>query len=398
MCTMFWIISFSLFVHVNGDRRVCDFNVDVVKDCDAVITKPLNLKSAQLKNVNIDLLCERGVFCINILNVATVNMLNTNIKCSKGTFGIKVENSMLSMGSSSISSCDVGVNATSFSTLSFLNSTFSGIDSDNFNLAAVVGKNGQAIWISDCTFKDNGRAVMSVFVDKTVISNTDFYNNRKSGPVSLGGSALHINGGNVSLDQVRCEYNSFFFGEGGTIFIKNAVEINILRSKFNHNSIRHAGSISGGGLYALFSGPLTVLDTEFSNNTAAADYGGAYGGGMAVYGTHTKLVNVTFNGNTAKTIVDGGFSSGGGLFHKNGNISITDSLFTENTATHYGGMMYCTDSPGKIFNTSGQDNTVEDVVCDKAELLMDKYSICNIPTVRSHNGDCVVQMEIKRVP
>ena len=126
----------------------------------------------------------------------------------------------------------------------------------------------------------------------------------------------------------------------------------------------------GGGLLNIGGGTLTLTNCTISGNTAVKSTGGSYypgnGGGIANYG-NMILTNCTISGNTARN--DGGalFNStnryngpdlfpaiatltncsvggnmatrGGGLFNK-GTTTLTNSSFTNDLATHYGGGLY----------------------------------------------------------
>ena len=81
----------------------------------------------------------------------------------------------------------------------------------------------------------------------------------------------------------------------------------------------------GGGLYAKTSGRVTLTNNIFSGNTASIDGGGSY-----VYCTRGALTDNTFSGNTA---TDG---YGGGAYVY-GACPLTNNIFSGNTASIGGG-------------------------------------------------------------
>jgi len=85
------------------------------------------------------------------------------------------------------------------------------------------------------------------------------------------------------------------------------------------------GKITGtGGGIYNYSGTLTVTNSTFSDNSAT------YGGGIYNEGTLT-VTNSTFSGNSA--------TYGGGIYNQ-GTLTVTNSTFSGNAATTYGGGIY----------------------------------------------------------
>ncbi|MHC5006119.1 MAG: right-handed parallel beta-helix repeat-containing protein, partial [Planctomycetota bacterium] len=80
----------------------------------------------------------------------------------------------------------------------------------------------------------------------------------------------------------------------------------------------------------------TVTDCLFSGNSAAAE-----GGGMYNYVSNPTVTNCTFSGNSAGPWGDGNGGSGGGMCNQYSSPTLTDCTFSGNTTTpFYGGGMY----------------------------------------------------------
>jgi predicted outer membrane repeat protein len=88
------------------------------------------------------------------------------------------------------------------------------------------------------------------------------------------------------------------------------------------------GTNAGGGIYNDRGATLTVTDSTFSGNTATD-----YGGGIFNYDGTLTVTNSTFSGNTTESV-------GGGIYNYTGPLTVTNSTFSGNTA----------DSGGGIFN------------------------------------------------
>jgi hypothetical protein len=109
-----------------------------------------------------------------------------------------------------------------------------------------------------------------------------------------------------------------------------------------------------GGVYANFqSGQLTISDSTISNNTA-----GNEGGGLDLVATNTSIVNTTIDGNRS----DG--DGGGGIFSEDFDETSGSHLLTISNATisgnhaKWGGGLYATSAyfPVEIFNSTISGN------------------------------------------
>ncbi|EFJ48293.1 hypothetical protein VOLCADRAFT_91056 [Volvox carteri f. nagariensis] len=168
------------------------------------------------------------------------------------------------------------------------------------------------------------------------LRNVDFRGNM----VDTGDSgALYASGWDVSLDGGEFTQNMKGWSSdnslGGAMSVRNCpMAIQISNVKYQENT-----GIYGGALGADWCS-LTLRNVEFTQNSADTDGGGLYVGCISSWGTQGRdksaythiLTNVTFKGNSA------GIGSGGGLLVDCGNITMTDSSLTENSAFTAGGI------------------------------------------------------------
>ncbi|MFC1766590.1 hypothetical protein ACFL6U_31495, partial [Planctomycetota bacterium] len=100
----------------------------------------------------------------------------------------------------------------------------------------------------------------------------------------------------------------------------------------NNSALRY-----GGGVFTRFGNRSRISNCTFLDNSAGA------GGGMTVSpGSRTVLVNCRFYGNVAiARIVDGRhytYGDGGGLYHNESSVKLTNCQFVKNTAENGGGL------------------------------------------------------------
>ena len=120
-----------------------------------------------------------------------------------------------------------------------------------------------------------------------------------------------------NLNNVLISNNSAI--EGGGIFIRNSSN-----PILNNITLEQNNASYGGGLYCYDSSP-QIIHSNIQNNTASHD-----GGGMQFSNNSGALLeNLTVSGNVSQ-------NNGGGIFCcGNSNITINNSIFTENRAIDY---------------------------------------------------------------
>ena len=165
-----------------------------------------------------------------------------------------------------------------------------------------------------------------------LMTNTDFVNNTAggvggadvSGDVTLLGGRFENNqsscvgglasGGNLIMNGTEFISNTSIFCNGGAAATGNA---NVTDGLFENN---HGNT--GGGLGV--GGDLILTDTVFISNSSIN------GGGGAIVGGNATLYGGLFKNNHSNT-------HGGGLILWNGGLTISDTVFINNSAVHCGG-------------------------------------------------------------
>ncbi|QDT99961.1 choice-of-anchor Q domain-containing protein [Gimesia aquarii] len=238
-----------------------------------------------------------------------------------------------------------------------------------------IRNNSGSLTVVNCSFSENtalnqGGAIYSVggqlsivnshFVDNSANFGGGIYNIAAFSELTITNSTYSGNeaewyGGGIynesgSILVTNSEFSENSAGIGGGIyntnfsFSSNPGIVTIRDTTFNKN---HSGS-SGGGIY----NHETVLTLEKSIFTQNTSFGN--GGGISNSLGKLSIQTCTFIGNSAEI-------SGGGIESKNGfasyhpyrtdSITISDSIFSENTALKEGGGIFSSHGEISIFDT-----------------------------------------------
>ena len=238
---------------------------------------------------------------------------------------------------------------------SITNCTFENYVATDYGRAlSVIVPDGGNVSITNCIFHYNSGAIL---LDGTnlnaIITNCTFENNNDGG-------ALKVHGyfGNVSITNCTFQNNSAL-SEGGALKVHGYFcNVSITNCTFQNNSaLSEGGAIhastgnaifanctfhynsAGGGpggamLLKMLNGDVSITNCIFENNSATID-----GGAMRVNGTDGIIIitNCTFQNNSASAGTGGAMS----LDVRIGNFSLTDCKFQNNNA-HFGGALYIT--------------------------------------------------------
>ena len=122
--------------------------------------------------------------------------------------------------------------------------------------------------------------------------------------------------------------------------------VNINNCQFINNA--EINGDGGGAIFIYGSGDLNISNSIFSGNISDSSQGG---GAIDVNGGNVTITNSTFTGNTAT-------SNGGAInFSSSGNLEISDSTFNGNRATQGGGSIYSNNGNLTIDSSSFLGNT-----------------------------------------
>ena len=126
---------------------------------------------------------------------------------------------------------------------------------------------------------------------------------------------------------------NFEFGGGG-IYNGDGATLNLIRSTVSDN---RSENNPGGGVYGFFNSTLNITDSTISGNVAEVDVAG----GIRSLGNAT-IVNSTISGNVSTAW------HGGGIFHTDGLLEMTNSTVTDNFAPAgtAAGIVVATFAPG----------------------------------------------------
>jgi hypothetical protein len=141
--------------------------------------------------------------------------------------------------------------------------------------------------------------------------------------------------GVVVLDDVRVDNNSAS-GAGGGIFVASGSDVTITNSSAELNN---AGT-DGGGIYVSASADIRINNIIFANNTAGSNGGGIYTDDAAsvLIGAPTCTPTPPPGQGTNFISNNTAFSGNGGGLWTAGNVIITYSNFSDNTAISGGGI------------------------------------------------------------
>jgi len=125
-------------------------------------------------------------------------------------------------------------------------------------------------------------------------------------------------------------------GQDVTISGNNAVRVFTVNSGVTFNldtlTVSNGNANIGGGIFVDDNATLTVSDSVFSGNTASGWGGGVYGGAIHNRGALTV---------SGSTFSDSSAGDGGGIYNAGGAVILNDSTFTDNSARWYlGGGIY----------------------------------------------------------
>jgi hypothetical protein len=255
--------------------------------------------------------------------------------------------------------------------ITITNSIISNNESENGHGGGI--RSTFSLYITDSTIRNNksSRNGGGILANRIVLINSIINNNviGPDGPTREGGGINVTTSGLIENSTIR--NNSITNGPGGGIFIGTNATVTISQSQIMTNVVLgNSTANDGGGIYSESNQTVTIIDTSIKGNKADFSGGGIYNDsqvgqmdlervsirqnvaeshGAGIYNVgNLDLLNVTLTGNRAVGMFN---EEGGGIYHQNAFLRITNTTIAENTA-EYG---------GAIFKTSGNvflNNTI----------------------------------------
>ena len=181
----------------------------------------------------------------------------------------------------------------------------------------------------------------AIYAQIITVNMSAFYNNVARDSRYYSGGAIY--GETVTVDNSEFSYNTAF-SPGGAIY---GATVTVDRSTFNHNAALTGGAIHGTRV--------AVERSVFSNNTANSSAGAIHCDGNLQVSSTTVDNNRAINGNGGAIYVR--------LYYGNGNASVTNCQFINNTVSGDGGAIHVMIYSGNISvancqlinNTAGGD-------------------------------------------
>ena len=298
----------------------------------------------------------------------------------------------------------VGIDDESDTTVTFDGCSFTNNSAPNENGGAVYMQTGNKVWgpiqFNNCTFNGNsagnannegGGAIYALEGDMIVsvtgcvftnnsgydggviamrgdnngatvqIFDSQFYNNSATG--DAGGAVYSDSYGKGNKTIVS---NCWFEGntansQGGALYIQDADGLDIIGCTFPTNQATTQGGHAWVDVNAGYT--CNIIGSHFTNGAAGQDGGAIAFRSVNENDTHI-ISNCTFNGNVAGT---GSGHDGGAIYaEEGGSLTVSDTVFTNNTAGGHGGaialngtdngMYLVADSTVDFFNNvAGQD-------------------------------------------
>ncbi len=289
---------------------------------------------------NIDISAKGNVqdgYGSGILNTGTIKSLTNNTYSGNKAYnggglynsGIidAIENEVYSNNSATLA----GGAITNLATINTINATFTNnsvTDENSFGGAIFnSGKIGSINGIFDGNTSTSGGGAIANFVTINTI-NATFTNNSTTDENSFGGTIF--NSGKIGSINGIFDGNTSTSGGGAIV---NVGEISSISGKFTNNQAKVAGgAILTGDVsnetLTLNANLKEIKNSIFENNKATDESGG---GGAIINNQLTNTLNInssSFNSNSAND---------GGAIYNSGNLAVSNSTFTNNTAQRTGG-------------------------------------------------------------
>ncbi|WDI32475.1 choice-of-anchor Q domain-containing protein [Hyphococcus flavus] len=200
----------------------------------------------------------------------------------------------------------------------------------------------------------------TVTIQNSTISGNTISSEGGGGGISVGSiSTLNL------IDSTVSNNSAALYG-GGIMTIATSATIYISNSEITNNEANN-----GGGVYS--RGTTTITEGSFIYMNEANTGGGVMSGGNLTVNASSAIASNTSTGFAGggvfvegSAVFDGAFivgnnaNSGGGIFNQSGDLTILNTLISQNYAGGYGGGLYSNqNSDNTIINSTFADNTTD---------------------------------------
>ena len=211
----------------------------------------------------------------------------------------------------------------------------------------VTGAMAERLELDGCTFEDNeadlGGHVFAPIDGELLIRDSTF----RGGRASLQGGAVHVaRGGELTVEGSSFEDNEA--EDGGAISVDEATSLALSDASFTGN----AATLTGGALLLRSVEAVSLSGADFVENTAL-EGGGSWLEELGV----ASLSEVSWQANLATE----GYA-GGAFFGNVGELTLTDSELTGNSAFRAGGLRIYSDAGGDELGQGDEVATLTRVV------------------------------------
>ncbi|MDE4907460.1 PEGA domain-containing protein [Methanogenium marinum] len=239
--------------------------------------------------------------------------------------------------------------------LNISENTYAGNGAGVYAWSADSNAHLQGLNITNCVFSgnvvstsdsdDSGGAVSIKYVDDLEVKDTTFVNNSAG---EHGGAMFVSYSASPDLTDVVFTNNSALY-RGGGVYIRDSVTSVLTRTTFLNNCATNSSTYAKGGAVSYYNADNAVVtDATFTNNSA--NYGG---GCYFAKSVNPSITDTSYTDNTASVW------GGGCYFEESGNGAIIGSSYTENTAQYGGGCYFSSSPSAAISKTTYTDNTAD---------------------------------------
>ena len=226
---------------------------------------------------------------------------------------------------------------------------------------AISSSDRSNITVQQSLFKENTATYSggAIYMQKTrgsFVNCTFERNSAKSLPHKMvhGGAISSGDRSNITVQQSLFKENTATYS-GGAINMQKT-RGSFINCSFERNSAKSVPHkmVYGGAISSSDRSTITVQQSLFKENTATYS-----GGAINMQKTRGSFINCTFERNSAKSLQHKMVYGGAISSLDRSNIKVQQSLFKENTATYSGGAIYMQKTRGSFVNCTFERNSAK---------------------------------------